>query len=182
MTDMSERKFTSVHRKFTPQEKRRFEAGKKWAEKHPAELNREAVEAFTKMEAATRSTPPRRRRSGIRSRVIAEPEVLARFSDAELEAMEKRVGGDIHATELRQLSAAADAAYDRVKSVEQMLVALRAARVRKGLSQARVDELSGIGRANVSRLENLHLDNPTLETVLRYAQAVGLKVTLQPIK
>lgn len=125
-------------------------------------------------------TPSKSRKSGIRQRVVAKREVLARFTDEQLEAMERRASRDIPQAELRELEAAAEAAYERVRSVEAMLKALRAARVRRGISQTEIDRMTGIGRANISRLENLHLDNPTFDTLLRYAQAVGMKVTLQP--
>ena len=34
-------------------------------------------------------------------------------------------------------------------------------------------ERSGIDKAALSRLENGHADNPTLETVIRYVTAIG---------
>jgi predicted XRE-type DNA-binding protein len=116
------------------------------------------------------------KKGNIRKRVVAKPEVLARFTDEQLEAMEARVSRDIPARELAAMSAAAGAAFRRVESARQLLTELKALRERSGISQAEVDQRSGIGRANISRLENLHLENPTLDTVLRYAHAVGAEL------
>jgi len=126
----------------------------------------------------------RSKRGSVRDRVIARPEVLRRFTDKQLEALEARVSRDIPPAELAALEAAADAAYVRVTQVAQLLRELKRLREARGLTQAQVDERSGIGRANVSRLENAHLENPSLETILRYAQAVGaeLLIAVKPRK
>lgn len=58
------------------------------------------------------------------------------------------------------------------------LAELKAARVRAGLSLADVAERSGLGRSAISRLENGLVPNPTLETLDRYAAALGKRVTL----
>src|SRR4051812_13780436 len=57
------------------------------------------------------------------------------------------------------------------------LAALKQAREAAGLSLADVSERSGIDKAALSRLENGVHDNPTVETLLRYAAAVGKKLT-----
>jgi transcriptional regulator with XRE-family HTH domain len=44
---------------------------------------------------------------------------------------------------------------------------------RLGLSLAEFGERSGIGKANVSRLENDQDPSPTMDTLLRYAAALG---------
>jgi predicted XRE-type DNA-binding protein len=117
-----------------------------------------------------------------RGKVIAKREVLERFTPAELAKMEARASRELSARELGDLSAAADAAFFRVEQIKQLLARLKALRQAQGMTQAQVDERSGIGRANVSRLENLHLENPSLETLMRYAEAVGaeLYIALQP--
>jgi DNA-binding XRE family transcriptional regulator len=55
---------------------------------------------------------------------------------------------------------------------------LRRQRERIGLSLADVSERSGLGRAAISRLENGHNANPTLDTIRRYAAAVGKDLVL----
>ena len=54
---------------------------------------------------------------------------------------------------------------------------LKAARESSGLSLADVAERSGIDKAALSRLENGIHDNPTVETLIRYAAAVGKRLT-----
>ena len=61
--------------------------------------------------------------------------------------------------------------------LRQALIALKKAREAAGLSLADVAERSGIDKAALSRLENSVHDNPTVETLMRYAAAVGKKLT-----
>ncbi len=126
--------------------------------------------------------PSNRKPSRARSHkaIQGKPQVVRRFSAEELRAIEARASRPIPVEEQQALNAAADEAHALARSVEEFLLHLRNARLKQGLTQSQIDERTGIGRANLSRLENLHLDNPTLDTVLRYANAVGLKVTLQP--
>jgi DNA-binding XRE family transcriptional regulator len=61
----------------------------------------------------------------------------------------------------------------------RMLTArLRRLRDEQGLSLTDVSERSGLTRAAVSRLENGWNLNPTLDTLFRYAAAVGAHVSL----
>jgi DNA-binding XRE family transcriptional regulator len=53
---------------------------------------------------------------------------------------------------------------------------LRTAREAAGLSLADVAERSGIDKAALSRLETGVTENPTLETLVRYAAAVGKQI------
>ena len=55
---------------------------------------------------------------------------------------------------------------------------LREERKRQGLSLADVMERSGLERGMLSKLENGRTVNPTLETLFRYARALGKGVTL----
>lgn len=63
------------------------------------------------------------------------------------------------------------------------LAELKRVREAAGLSLADVAERSGIDKAALSRLENGVHDNPTIETLMRYAAAVGKKLswTLQDL-
>ena len=51
--------------------------------------------------------------------------------------------------------------------------ALKAERERQGLSLSDVSERSGLDPAAISRLENGKQANPTIDTILRYADALG---------
>jgi predicted transcriptional regulator len=57
-----------------------------------------------------------------------------------------------------------------------MLGTLKKHRERQGLSLADVADRSGMDRAAVSRLENGVYLNPTVDTLYRYAQAVGADI------
>jgi len=62
-------------------------------------------------------------------------------------------------------------------SLLAMLAALKKHREAKGLSLADVAERSGMDRSAVSRLENGVYLNPTLDTLYRYATAIGAEIT-----
>lgn len=67
----------------------------------------------------------------------------------------------------------------RYLELRAALTALRASREASGLSLADVAERSGIDKAALSRLENGIHDNPTVETLLRYAAAIGKRLTIR---
>jgi DNA-binding XRE family transcriptional regulator len=56
---------------------------------------------------------------------------------------------------------------------------LKAAREAKGLSLADVNQQTGIDRSALSKLENVTNENPTIETLLRYAEVVGKRLEIQ---
>ncbi|MCL4863103.1 MAG: helix-turn-helix transcriptional regulator [Caldilineaceae bacterium] len=53
---------------------------------------------------------------------------------------------------------------------------LKAERIKQGLTLAQLKEATGIEGANLVRLENHEDANPTINTLTRYADAVGKKV------
>jgi hypothetical protein len=56
------------------------------------------------------------------------------------------------------------------------LSVLKAERMKKGLSLADMKERTGMERSTLSRLENHEEANPTVNTLIRYAEAVGKKL------
>lgn len=70
----------------------------------------------------------------------------------------------------RQYKAEHDAV---VASLEHVMRPLKAERKRQGLSLADMKERTGIDRAALSRLESGQHPNPTIATLMRYAQALG---------
>jgi ribosome-binding protein aMBF1 (putative translation factor) len=58
------------------------------------------------------------------------------------------------------------------------LAAIKQERERRGLSLADVSERSGLDKAMLSRLENGKILNPTVATLWRYAEAVGMALRL----
>lgn len=92
---------------------------------------------------------------------------------------EIKARAEISDDEMRELRAEAAEGFERIETIDGLLAQLRAARERGGLSLAQLDERTGIGRSNLSRLENGHVPNPTLDTILRYAQGVGVQLRLE---
>lgn len=58
------------------------------------------------------------------------------------------------------------------------LTAMRAERERRGLSLTDVAERSGIDRATISKLETGKIPNPTIATLRKYSEAVGVELKL----
>src|SRR6266849_891572 len=61
-------------------------------------------------------------------------------------------------------------------AIQHAMSVLKAERVKKGLSLSAMKERTGIERSTLSRLENNEEANPTVNTLTRYADAVGKKV------
>src|SRR5262249_46711913 len=69
--------------------------------------------------------------------------------------------------------------HERMASLDQLedvLAQLKAAREAKGLSLADLTELTGMDRSALSKLETGQRANPTVETLVAYAEAVGNRV------
>jgi ribosome-binding protein aMBF1 (putative translation factor) len=62
--------------------------------------------------------------------------------------------------------------------VQELLVQLKAAREARGLSLSDLTELTGMDRSALSKLETGQRANPTVETLLRYAEAVGKRLVV----
>jgi DNA-binding Xre family transcriptional regulator len=76
---------------------------------------------------------------------------------------------------IRRKGRAVKARHDRLRDIVGVL---KAERQRRGLSLAEVGERSGIGKSNLSRLENDPDPNPTIDTLLRYADALGCAIQI----
>jgi DNA-binding XRE family transcriptional regulator len=60
--------------------------------------------------------------------------------------------------------------------LKDLLLQLKAAREAKGLSLSDLTELTGMDRSALSKLETGQRANPTVETLVRYAEAVGKRL------
>lgn len=67
------------------------------------------------------------------------------------------------------------AALDELAAVLQQL---KAAREEQGLSLAELSERTGMDRSALSKLETGQRPNPTIETLVRYAEAVGKRLVV----
>ena len=71
--------------------------------------------------------------------------------------------------------------HDRMATLDQLnvlLLQLKATRETKGLSLADLTELTGMDRSALSKLETGQRANPTVETLVRYAEAVGKRLVV----
>ena len=75
-----------------------------------------------------------------------------------------------------QIIAKGKAAFARHEKIKQTIARLKEARLAKQLTLEQVGERTGIGKANLSRLENEKAPNPTMDTVLRISEAIGCEV------
>jgi hypothetical protein len=66
-------------------------------------------------------------------------------------------------------------------ALQDVMSALKTARTEKGITLAQITESTGIATPNLSNLENSADANPTLQTLLRYAGALGktIRVVLE---
>ncbi len=62
--------------------------------------------------------------------------------------------------------------------LQDLLLQLRAAREARGMSLAEVTALTGMDRSSLSKLETGLRPNPTVETLVRYAEAVGKRLVV----
>jgi DNA-binding phage protein len=102
-------------------------------------------------------------------RVEASPEYAERARQALREELEHREETQAQVNEVFAQLEATKATIDR----------LRCERVRQGLSLADIESYTGMTRAAISKLENHHTKNPTLQTLCRYAAAMGMRIDLQ---
>jgi predicted transcriptional regulator len=82
------------------------------------------------------------------------------------------------AGELADIRRRAKAAKPRI-FLKHVLKKLREERQRQGLSLADINARSGIDRGTLSKLENEDDPNVTMNTLMRYAEAVGRVVLVQ---
>jgi DNA-binding XRE family transcriptional regulator len=71
--------------------------------------------------------------------------------------------------------------HERMAALDQLqdlLGQLKATREAKGLSLADVADLTGMDRSALSKLETGQRPNPTVETLVRYAEAVGKRLVV----
>ena len=74
-----------------------------------------------------------------------------------------------------------DRHHERMAALDQLrdlLIQLKAAREAKGLSLSDLTELTGMDRSALSKLETGQRTNPTVETLIRYAGAVGKRLVV----
>jgi ribosome-binding protein aMBF1 (putative translation factor) len=81
--------------------------------------------------------------------------------------------------ELPQLVARHQQRMQSLEMIESLLPQLRAAREAQGLSLADLTKRTGMDRSAISKLESGRRPNPTIETLVRYAEAVGKRLVVE---
>lgn len=84
-----------------------------------------------------------------------------------------------HRASLTSVRKAMDSAE---RALDEAMALLREERARQGLSLADVQERTGIARSQLSQLENAEAPNPTIATVCRVAEALGMSVAIRLVK
>lgn len=82
------------------------------------------------------------------------------------------------AEELPELMARHDERRAALNELASLIQQLKAAREARGLSLADMTRLTGMDRSALSKLETGQRLNPTIETLMRYAEAVGKRLVV----
>ena len=98
---------------------------------------------------------------------------LTAAESAKYRKLRRQIAGDL--PELfarhRQRMAALD-------DLQEVVMQLKAARTNKGLSLTDMKRLTGMDRAAISKLENGQRPNLTVDTLVRYANALGKRISV----
>lgn len=90
----------------------------------------------------------------------------------------KKLAEKIDREEKNEIVAIGREAFARHERLLHTVTELKAERERLGLTLEEVGRRSGIGKANLSRLENAKDPNPTIATLMRYAKALGKDILI----
>src|SRR4051812_45627979 len=82
------------------------------------------------------------------------------------------------AHELPELIARHEDRMAKLDQLNELFGQLKAAREAKGLSLSDLTEMTGMDRSALSKLESGQRANPTVDTLIRYADAVGKRLVV----
>ena len=94
------------------------------------------------------------------------------------EALKYREVRDQVAEELPDLIVRHQQRMAALDELEALFQQLKAAREERGLSLSELTQLTGMDRSALSKLETGRRPNPTIETLVRYAEAVGKRLVV----
>jgi DNA-binding XRE family transcriptional regulator len=106
-------------------------------------------------------------------RRITRDRRLSRAEASKYREVRERIG-----EELPELIARHHERMATFEELEGLLKQLKTAREEKGLSLSDMTRLTGMDRSALSKLETGQRLNPTIETLIRYAEAVGKRLTI----
>jgi DNA-binding XRE family transcriptional regulator len=96
---------------------------------------------------------------------------------AEEAAKSRKVREEV-AEELPELIARHQERMSAYDTLESLFHELKSAREERGLSLSELTQLTGMDRSALSKLETGQRPNPTIETLIRYAEAVGKRLVV----
>jgi DNA-binding Xre family transcriptional regulator len=99
----------------------------------------------------------------------------AKLSPARIRALHA-LAKQIDADEQPAIKSRARRAFAQHQTIRALISTLKSRRLEQHLTLADLAARTGIAKPNLSRLENNHRASPTLDTLQRYAQALGMKV------
>lgn len=102
---------------------------------------------------------------------------LTTVEAARVDALRAKVAAEV--PELLERRQARLAALDQL---HELVAQLKATREARGLSLTDLTELTGMDRSALSKLETGQRENPTVETLVRYAQAVGKRLIVSLVE
>jgi DNA-binding XRE family transcriptional regulator len=94
------------------------------------------------------------------------------------EAARNRAVREQIAAELPDLVARHHERMTSLDQLETLVTQLKVAREQKGLSLGDLNRMTGMDRSALSKLEGGQRPNPTIETLVRYAEAVGKRLVV----
>lgn len=103
---------------------------------------------------------------------MKKPPILTAEKKAELAALAKKIDRE----EMAEIRAQGRRHLARHQRIKDMINRLKTARLERHLTLEEVSAKSGIGKANLSRLETATHPNPTIDTLLRVSDAIGFEV------
>src|SRR4051812_38385634 len=98
---------------------------------------------------------------------------LTREEAAKYDAVRGQIAG-----ELPDLIARHEERMTTLDELDTLFQQLRVAREERGLSLSDLTQLTGMDQSALSKLETGRRPNPTIETLVRYAEAVGKRLVL----
>jgi DNA-binding XRE family transcriptional regulator len=100
------------------------------------------------------------------------------LNPAQIKAL-KALARHVDAEEGAAIKARGRAVFQRHAAIRQIVKTLKTRRMEMGVSLSELAERTGMAKPNLSRLENNERFSPTLETLHRYAQALGMMVRVE---
>jgi len=91
----------------------------------------------------------------------------------------KALARKIDKQESASIKARGRKAFDRHQRLLKIIKQLRKEREKRGLTLTQAARLTGIAKPNLSRLENSTSITPTLDTLCRYAEALGMTFAIR---